>query len=541
MYTDSYQLDGDFYNIQYYIVEAENNKLFNQCAYNLRINVYRTNFTVLNHEYHIPLVVSAGANISFTDRIFDIDVVMESYDDSQLRTVDIPFTTHLSADPCCNVEPVVPETIYLRFGKINRTIETIILLPEYIGFSLFNPQFSGEIPEINSYNLDLKITDWGDLPITAITKNEYYSADKWSKNYNGFTISDTPYSIDFQTTLETEDPQNRFEFIDQLKDTFNTYKGSHPDENRSCSILNSEPYQFLINFDWFQNLWYPCSIDDIINIKTKGSYIEGTFKFNLLNGYGVRKIVDQVSNTDFLDNVKPVKPLIYVYFKWADYVSNQYFIISEEVTNRRFKIDMNYIRKVVSKENAILKINMSCKTVEIASFDSVENKYAYNMPLVKDYETHDGNKVITNFAGLYQGSQGKHYSTEAAYHGTYHKLGKTVVGKYINNNIQALKKMYKGENLYQEDYFIDFPNDHDVSQNIPMTNDSKITEPVAHVDSIGLKPSKLTMTLKHSTTPYTEIPHNYIPDDSDWLVCFNNFELNLSSAGSIFVEYNGKM
>jgi hypothetical protein len=539
MYKDSYQLDGKYYNIQYYIVEAENNKLFNKCAYNLKIKVYRTNFTVLNHIYIVPLNISSEDNILFTDKPFDLIFSMDNYDDSLIYDVNIPFTINLKADACCNVEPVVPDRISIRFGKITKYIDVIILLGEYIGFSIFNPQFNG-IEEINSYGLDLKITDWGDLPITAITKNEYYSADKWSKNYNGYTISETPYSIDFETTLESEDPQNRFEFIGLLKETFNRYKGFHPDDNRSCTILNSEPYQFLINFDWYQNLWYPCSIDDIINIKTKGAYVKGTLKFNLLNGYGVRKIIEQVSDNYYLDNVKPVKPLIYVYFKWADYASSQYFTIDESVTNRQFKIDMNYIRKVVSKENVILKINMSCKTVEIASFDSVENKYAYNMPLVKDYEVHDGNKVITNFAGLYQGSQGKHYSTEAAYHGTYHKLGKTVSGNYTNNNIQALKKMYKGTNLYQEDYFIDFPNNHDTSQSIPMTNDSKITEPVAHVDSIGLKPSKLTMTLKHSTTPYTEIPHNYIPDDSDWLLCFNNFNLNLSGKGSIFVEYNAK-
>jgi hypothetical protein len=538
MFKDPYQLDGQFYNIRYYILEAENNKIFNQCAYNLRIEVYRTNFTVLNHEYTVPVNIISENSIIFTDKPFNITFTMKNYDDSLIYSIDIPFTTNLKADACCNVEPAVPSKITILLDKIFVYINTTILLPEYIGFSIINPQF--EDIDTTSYDLNIKVTDWGDLPVTAITKNEYYSADKFSKNYNSYTIEETSYSVDFQTTFESENNQNRFDFIKTLKSKFNTYKGLLPERNIQCTILNSEPYQFLINFDWFSSLWYPATIEDIINVKTKGSYIEGTIKFNLINGYGIRKIVEQVDKEYYLDNVKPVKPLIYIYIKRADYVEHEYFIINETLTNRAFKLDMEYIRKTTIKENIILKINMSCKTVEVAGFNSVETRFAYNMPLVKDYEEHDGNKVIKNFAGLYQGSQGKYYSTEGDYHGNYHKLGKTVVGKYINNNIQALKKMYKGENLYQEKYFIDFPNDHDVSQNIPMTNDSKIIESVAHVDSIGLKPSKLSMKLTHSTDPYKNVPNTYIPDDSDWLVLYNNFEMQLNGEGSIFIEYNAK-
>jgi hypothetical protein len=538
MFKDPYQLIGKYYNIQYYIVEAENNKLFNQCAYNLRIEVYRTNFTVLNHEYTIPLNVSAESNITFTDKPFNLIFTMNNYDDSMLYQVDIPFNTHLSADACCNVEPAVPSRIVIQFNKTSVYIETIILLPEYIGFSIINPQF--EDMDTTSYNLNLKITKWDDLPITGITKNDYYSADKFSKNYNSYTIDETPYSIDFQTIFESENNQNRFEFLKTLKSKFNTYKGLLPKENTECTILNSEPYQFLINFDWYSSLWYPATIDDIININTKGSFIEGTIKFNLVNGYGVRKIVEQITTQQPLDNIKPVKPLIYIYFKFVDYVREDYFIINENITNRSFKVDMDYIRKFITKENVILKINMSCKTVEVAGFNSVETKFAYNMPLVKDYEVHDGNKVIKNFAGLYQGSQSKYYSTEAPYIGKYHKLGPIIDGNYTNMNIQALKKMYKGKKLYEEEYTIHFPNDYTTGTPIPITNDSKIVESVAHVNSIGLKPSKLTMKLNHSTDPYTIIPHNYIPDDSDWLLLYNNYEMQLNGDGSIFIEYNAK-
>jgi hypothetical protein len=537
MYKDPYQLNGQFYNIQYYIVEAENNKLFNQCAYNLRIKVYRTNFTVLHHEYELPLTISPETGLIFKDESFDLSFVMDNYDDSLIYEVDIPFTTEIKPDACCNIAPFLRTRIGILFKGISKYILLTILLPEYIGFSIINPQF--EDMDTTSYDINLKVTDWGNLPLTGVTNNDYYSTDRWSKNYNGYELSETPYSIDFQTTLESENNQNRFEFIKELKRKFNMYKG-YLNTNSDCTILNSETYQFLINFDWYQNLWYPCTIEDIVDVKSKGSYIEGTIKFNLINSYGVRKIIEQVTNHGIIDNVKPIKPLLYVYFTLSNYLSVDYFTIIERITNRTFKINMDCIKAVVKKKYIILRIDMSCKTVDVASFDSIETKFAYDMPLVKDYEYHDGNHVIKNFAGLYRGSQGKYYSTKINYHGAYHKLGNTTDGNYINNNIQALKKKYKGGHLYEWRYDIDFPNDHDTSQIIQMTNDSKIIQPVAHGGSIELKPSKLSIKLTHSTTDYIRLSNSCVPDDSDWLLCYNNFNLSLRGEGSIYVEYHGK-
>jgi len=522
-------LSFNSYFLRARIVEAQNNILFDMMQYTVEITMFANFNTAQDLNYSVFLTLSEDIGAHNVDWVDSPTVnIVGNYNGSSriMGTSTVRFNIKIQPDDCCNI-PVVKSKITITALNQTMLLSFRLMEQKYLGFSIYN-QF--EDSEVHSSELNISVSDWDDLPITAPTKDTTFKANRFSDYYDTYTVESTDYEVDFEYTGSNVGVNHSW--ISELKKFWTQFKLFGKVDTSDCDEVIIEPNQFLLNFDWLQDFWYPTTIEDVITLTPTGPFPKGRLKFNLINGYGVNTFPNYVSNKDdeLLTNIVPVRPIIEVFFHKDDLQGA--VILNEAVTKRKiiFSSLFSTLIKNLNYSFFILTINNACKTICLQASQNVLNEISYNMPEVKDVDTHtdpytgEDHPLIYNLGGVHEGSYNKNLGNEYVVPDDVVHIDENIVtnGMILHNNKQITLN------------FLNKTPGDTMNYNLwrKTNREKKINN-----DFVNYLPSKMSIMLSTVSLTLT-LNSLFLNDASDWIILFNNYSLSDNLRNDISFTYN---